>query len=71
MVHYKDHTGLHIQQALINKIKSFPNIKILENHTLVDLITDHHSSKKSNRCYGAYVISKEKESILKINAKIT
>ena len=71
VVHYKDHTGLHIQQALINKIKSFPNIKILENHTLVDLITDHHSSKKSNRCYGAYVISKEKESILKINAKIT
>ena len=71
VVHYKDHTGLHVQEALINKIKSFQNIQILENHTLVDLITDHHSEKKYNRCYGAYVISKEEESILKISAKIT
>ena len=71
VVHYKDHTGLHIQQALVNKIKSFPNIKILENHTLVDLITDHHSTQKHDRCYGAYVISREEESILKISAKIT
>ena len=71
VVHYKDHTGLHIQQALVNKIKSFPNIKILENHTLVDLITDHHSTQKHHRCYGAYVISREEESILKISAKIT
>ena len=71
VVHYKDHTGLHIQEALMNKIKSFKNIQILENHTLVDLITDHHSKEKHNRCYGAYVISKKEESILKISAKIT
>tara|TARA_B110000037_G_scaffold222969_1_gene300950 strand:- start:1299 stop:2852 length:1554 start_codon:yes stop_codon:yes gene_type:complete len=71
VVHYKDHTGLHIQQVLVNKIKSFNNIKILENHTLVDLITDHHSKEKYKRCYGAYVISKVEESILKISSKIT
>ena len=55
IVHYKDQTGKQIQEVLISKVKSFPNITILENHTLVDLITDHHSKIKKNRCYGAYI----------------
>ncbi|HAS19352.1 MAG TPA: L-aspartate oxidase [Flavobacteriaceae bacterium] len=71
IVHYKDKTGLQIQEALIEKIKTFPNIQLLERHTLVDLITDHHSKLKANRCYGAYVISQEEEKIIKITAKIT
>jgi L-aspartate oxidase len=71
IVHYKDQTGLHIQEALIEKIKTYPNIELLERHTLVDLITDHHSKEKAGRCYGAYVISQEEEKIIKITAKIT
>ena len=39
IVHHKDSTGLEIQESLIRKIKTFPNISLLENHTLVDLIT--------------------------------
>ena len=27
----------------------------------IDLITDHHTKTKNKKCYGAYVISKEKE----------
>ena len=46
IVHYKDQTGKQIQDVLSTKIKSFPNINLLEKHTLVDLITDHHSIKK-------------------------
>ena len=64
IVHYKDQTGKQIQDVLSTKIKSFPNINLLENHTLVDLITDHHSIEKKGRCYGAYVISQEKEEIV-------
>ncbi|OUW35069.1 MAG: L-aspartate oxidase [Flavobacteriaceae bacterium TMED179] len=71
IVHYKDQTGKQIQEVLTTKVKNFPNITILENHTLVDLITDHHSKIKKNRCYGAYVISQEREEIIKISAKIT
>lgn len=71
IVHYKDQTGKQIQEVLTAKVKSFPNVIILENHTLVDLITDHHSKSKMKRCYGAYVISQEKEEIIKICAKIT
>ena len=71
IVHYKDQTGKQIQEVLTAKVKSFSNITILENHTLVDLITDHHSRSKMNRCYGAYIISQEEEEIIKIGAKIT
>ena len=46
IVHYKDQTGKQIQEVLTAKVKSFSNITILENHTLVDLITDHHSTIK-------------------------
>ncbi len=71
IVHYKDSTGQQIQDALIAKIRTFPNIRLLENHSLVDLITDHHTKTNFKRCYGAYVISKAQEEIIKISAKIT
>ena len=71
IVHYKDQTGKQIQEVLTAKIKNFPNITILENHTLVDLITDHHSISNKKRCYGAYVISQEQEEIIKISSRIT
>ncbi len=71
ILHHKDQTGEEIQKKLINRVKSFSNIKIFENHTLVDLITDHHIKTNFKKCYGAYVISREKEKIIKITAKIT
>ncbi len=71
IVHYKDKTGSQIQEALIKKVASFNNIELLENHILVDLITDHHTKSNYQRCYGAYVISKEQAEIIKISAKIT
>jgi len=71
IVHYKDKTGSQIQEALINKVRSFDNISLLEDHVLVDLITDHHTKTNFKRCYGAYVISKTKAEIIKISAKIT
>ncbi len=71
IVHYKDKTGLEIQKSLIKKIKTFSNISLLENHTLVDLITDHHTGSDFGRCYGAYVISNIKQEIIKIAAQIT
>jgi L-aspartate oxidase len=67
IVHHKDKTGLEIQKSLIRKIKTFSNISLLENHTLVDLITDHHSGSHYQRCYGAYVISNLEQEIIKIS----
>jgi L-aspartate oxidase len=42
IVHFKDRSGYEIQQSLINKIRSLKNVQLLEDHTLVDLITNHH-----------------------------
>src|SRR5210317_798820 len=72
IVHYKDKSGHQIQEALIKKIKSIPQITILENHTLVNLITDHQLDQGSERrCYGAYVISSKDQRIVKIVAGLT
>ena len=71
IVHHKDSTGLEIQESLIRKIKTFPNISLLENHTLVDLITDHHTGGDNKRCYGAYVIQNSEHEIIRISSKIT
>lgn len=71
IVHYKDKTGQEIQKALIRKIKRFDNITLLEAHTLVDLITDHHHDSVYHKCYGAYIISNVKQEIIKITAQLT
>lgn len=72
IVHHKDMSGLHIQRALIAKARSLKNITFFENHSLVDLITDHHIANSTHGCcYGAYVISKADEEIIKITAKLT
>tara|TARA_A100001011_G_scaffold399113_1_gene506297 strand:+ start:1371 stop:2927 length:1557 start_codon:yes stop_codon:yes gene_type:complete len=71
IVHHKDKTGLEIQKSLIKKIKTFSNISLLENHTLVDLITDHHTGSNYKSCYGAYVISNLEQEIIKISSQIT
>ena len=72
IVHHKDRSGLHILTTLIDKVRSLPNVTLLEKHTLVDLITDHHLGEQGgNRCYGAYVISKDDEKILKLTAQVT
>ncbi|MGB0294261.1 MAG: L-aspartate oxidase [Flavobacteriaceae bacterium] len=72
IVHHKDKSGFEIQRALVQRLKEIKNISLLENHTLVDLITDHHHNMTArNRCYGAYVISLQTLSIVKISAQIT
>ncbi|MDG1760510.1 MAG: L-aspartate oxidase [Flavobacteriaceae bacterium] len=72
IVHHKDQSGYEIQKSLIAQVRKLKNVTILENHVLVDLITDHHMSQSAfNRCYGAYLISIKDESTIKITAKIT
>lgn len=72
IVHHKDQSGLQIQNALIAKARSLDNITFFENYSLVDLITDHHIPNSTHgSCYGAYVISKKDEQIVKITAQLT
>ena len=75
--HHKDNTGHEIQRALIERIKNHPNIKILEFHFSIDLLTQHHLGKEVKRrdkdieCYGAYVLNLKNNNIDTIIAKTT
>jgi len=77
VLHHKDNTGMEIQNTLILKAKEHPNIRILENHFTVDIITQHHLGKKithksdDTTCYGAYVIEPSSGKIMTILSKLT
>ena len=76
VLHHKDITGFEIERALLEKVGKMNNITLLENHYAIDLITQHHLGglpKKNSEieCYGAYVLVKSTNKIIKITSKVT
>lgn len=73
IIHAHDLTGKEVENMLLKQARESDNIKILQHHSAIDLITDHHISGKSgnNRCYGAYILDDISRSIFFIQAKIT
>jgi len=63
IVHVKDHTGMAVEKALLDRVRSHTSIQILENHTAVELITEHHLSGKGKtrrdktHCWGVYALN--------------
>lgn len=75
IVHAFDRTGREVERTLLVTVKSNPNIKILEHHFCVDLITQHHLKKQTSMngvtCYGAYVLDSNRGDVFPILAKTT
>ncbi|MGA2667841.1 MAG: L-aspartate oxidase [Ignavibacteria bacterium] len=77
IVHSKDLTGKEIERALLHRVSINKNIRLLEHHTAVELITEHHfiSKRRVNSkevsCYGAYVFDEIKKKIITIISNIT
>ena len=76
IVHHKDITGFEIERALLETIKKSPNIKMLDHHYVIDLLTQHHVPGKDwdteeIACYGAYILDERNKKIKKVTAKIT
>ncbi|MEM7182191.1 MAG: L-aspartate oxidase [Spirochaetota bacterium] len=73
IVHAFDRTGREIQATLLSVVKANANIKLLEHHNCVDLITGHQLKYKSSTdhitCYGAYVFDVTKKEVFPILAK--
>lgn len=75
VLHYKDITGKEIQRSLIEKAKSFSNIKLLEHYFGLDIITQHHLGRNVTRqspgieCYGVYALNKNNDEIETFLAK--
>jgi len=63
ILHHKDNTGFEIQRALVEKVRSHPNIQIFESHFAIDIITRHHLGHITERwmtdieCFGAYILN--------------
>jgi len=64
IVHAKDLTGQEVERALLDEIAKRKNIRVFENHTAVDLLTQHQlkltgaqiNSYNNIMCYGAYIL---------------
>ncbi len=77
IVHVKDHTGQDVEKALVEAIKNEPNISIFEDHTSIDLITEHHvftpfpNVNSQLHCWGAYVLNAKTKKVERFLAKAT
>lgn len=77
ILHHKDVTGREMERALIQKIQSAPNIRLINHCFVIDLITQHHlgflvtKSTLDIQCFGVYVLNLEKNEIEKIISRIT
>ena len=65
VVHHKDQTGFEIERAILAQANSRSNIKILDFHFALELISE------KNQCFGAYVLNETTNEILTIQSDIT
>lgn len=77
IVHAKDYTGQEVERALLAATKEHPNIQIYENHSAIDLITEHHLQHAPDdknpqlHCWGAYVLNEDARQIIPFLARAT
>jgi L-aspartate oxidase len=57
ILYHADETGKEITAHLLSRVQELPNVTILEYTTLVDILT------KGNRCIGAVIVTKDKETM--------
>ncbi len=72
VLHAGDITGREVSEVLLARCRENPNIVILENHLVVDLISTRHIEwQGENCCLGAYIIDKATTTIKTFLSKFT
>jgi L-aspartate oxidase len=73
ILHASDATGREIMRALVAAVQREPNIRVLERHLAIDLLTDAKLGSPSNpvSCWGAYVLDLDTGRIATVGAKVT
>ena len=71
IIHAADATGHAVQETLLGRILSHPNITVLENHMSVDLITGRKLGLEDNRCFGVYALNCLNDEVITIAAQNT
>ena len=63
IVHATDATGHAVQLTLLDRVRQHPNIRVLEQHIAVDLITGARIGLDPGRCYGCYVLDRQRDHV--------
>jgi len=76
IVYAADSTGHEIMVALINAVKNNSRIDLFEDHTAIDLITQHHIPQNEGfipriTCWGAYILNNRNGEVHTFRAKKT
>jgi L-aspartate oxidase len=70
IVHAGDSTGREVQRALLEAVAAHPNIRVLDWHMGIDLITESRFGAP-DRCVGAYVLDESTGQVLTLMARTT
>lgn len=65
ILHSADATGKAVSTTLISQAKNHPAITLFEHHVAVDLI------HQNGVCHGAYILNRQTEQVITLNAKFT
>ncbi len=72
ILHQQDATGRAIESALLEHVRTHPNVQCFENHCGVDLLTTQRTGLSGeNRCIGAYVLDANSGRVELFQAPIT
>lgn len=74
ILHADDLTGWAIEKALLDQVRANSNIRLLERHIAIDLITEGKLFKrwrKPGRCLGAYVLDETSGNVVTLAADVT
>jgi L-aspartate oxidase len=73
IVHAADATGSAVQSTLVGRVKSHPNIEVLEWHIAIDLVTSRKlgDTRGTNRVHGAYALDRRAGTVKTIAARFT
>jgi L-aspartate oxidase len=71
VVHAADATGKVLENTLLRRLPSHPNVTVLEHHIAVDLITSTHQQdgRKYRRCHGAYLLNRNQGQVSAVSAR--
>jgi L-aspartate oxidase len=69
VIHVADATGQAVQTTLESRIKSHPNITVLEHHNAVDIITGVKLGLPNRGCLGCYALNATTGTIVTIAAQ--
>jgi len=78
IIHAGDATGRAIENSLLNRVRTEPNITLVTEMTAIDLLTTHHHPtdiqvryRLTNECVGAYLLDNKTNEVFTVFADFT